>query len=118
MNYAKQFYNLDQFLGGYFHQDWVYVFDWKGKKPNFEDVVRYYRQEQHPDYLAKVINELQAFLELPLSEDQLKKILSREFYVAYSPHRFNITIRYWLERILDILEGKNDSGNTNISWKG
>ena len=100
----KRFYELGQFLGGYFHQDWGVVHDWKEQEPNFEALVRSYTASDNARNVGEVVRQLKQFLALPLTDGQLKKIVSQEFYVDYNPVGRGSTLRQWLERILEILQ--------------
>lgn len=102
-DYQERFYELYQFLGGYFHQDWNDVMNWQGHEPNFEEIVRFYKNENPPDEVTKISDELRRFLALPLSEMELRKAL-QEFNVCYRPQYRGMDHRQWLEAVLGILE--------------
>ncbi|MBA3786615.1 MAG: hypothetical protein H0X15_13960 [Acidobacteria bacterium] len=104
--YSKQFPELSSLLGGYFHEDMFYVFDWKAHKPNYKSVIRYIKSIQEPDYLSKKITELREFLKLSREwdEDKLREILHKDLgNCLYAPF-FKMTYREFLEGILEILE--------------
>lgn len=111
MSDKKQFYELGQFLGGFFHQDWAVVFDWKGQEPNFETIVRSYSATDTARSVNKVKEELKHLLTLRLTDSQLENLICNEFGVAYNPARRGTTYRQWLERIMEILEEPSNSKN-------
>jgi hypothetical protein len=111
MNNKKKFYELGQFLGGFFHQDWAVVFNWKGQEPNFEAIVRSYVATDTAQSVNKVKEELKQLLALHLTDNQLENLVSDEFGVAYSPTRRGTTFRQWLEQILEILQEPSNPKN-------
>ena len=103
-NYQENYPALYQFLGAYFNQDWKDFYDWQGETPNFEAVVCYYKSTDPPTTVARVIKELQIFLEQPLSDKELEGIVDREFLAEYTPRSRGLTKRQWLEAMLPILQ--------------
>lgn len=67
-DFRSRFYELYQFLGGYFHQFWSEVLDWRGEKPNFEAIVNFYKFSDSLEGISKTTKELEDFLALNLSE--------------------------------------------------
>jgi hypothetical protein len=122
VNYKKSYYELNQFLGCYFHQDWKEVMDWQGKTPNFEAIVRFYKLTNPQLTVRQTIEELQGILSLKLSDKKLSEILERDFGVAFNPSYVSLTDRRWLESILKILEDSDTSSNLSFieqpDWKG
>jgi hypothetical protein len=102
--YRERFYELSQFLGGYFHFDWDACFDWHGQSPTFELVVRHAKMEDSPQGIQKTIDELQEFLSLPLSDEEFQEIVTHEFGAVYTPHSRGMNDRQFLEKILEILK--------------
>ena len=103
-NYSEKFPELYQFLGGLFHQDWSYVYDWKGNTPNYEGVIRDAKIREHKLYLEKNIIELKIFLNLNLDESEIETIMRKKFKLGIRPEFWNLTHKLWLGRILQILE--------------
>lgn len=104
MDYRKQFYDLNQFIGGYFHQDWGIDYDWKGEEPDFETVVRFYKAKNPPATVARTTEQLQRFLALRLDDEQVEEVVGREFRSFYNPGPRGLTERQWLEEVLKILK--------------
>lgn len=102
-DFAKRFYELDQFLGCYFHQDWKIVLDWQGETPTFEAAVRHFKAKNLPDYVAEVAIQLRQFLALSLNDDDIETTLDQA-NVAYNPRARGLTERQWLEKVLEILK--------------
>lgn len=101
--YQQKYYELYQFLGGYFHQDWRYDYDWEGKQPNTEKVVQSYKFETKEDILKKVIFEMENLLSENLGETELRDVLM-ELNSAHRAPATHKTYKKWLERILEILK--------------
>jgi hypothetical protein len=110
-SYTDQFPALYQFLGGYFNQDWKEFYDWQDETPNFEAVVRYYKSVTSPTVIAQVLQELQEFLGLPLSDEELEEIVNQEFLAWYTPRSRGLTKRQWLEAMLPILQEPTTPSN-------
>lgn len=106
--YQKKYYELFQFLGGYFHQDWHYDYDSKDAKPEIEDVVRHYKSEAGKDTIGKVTQEIESLLSENLSEAELRKILIKLGNSHYAPATHE-TYKKWLESILQILRTPNNA---------
>jgi hypothetical protein len=103
MNTNLTFPKLRNLLGGYFHQDWKYDYNWEGHQPNFEEVVRFYKVVNPVTTVSQAINELHNFLNLQMSETDLSELF-KSAGICYNPKARKMTYRYWLERILEILE--------------
>jgi hypothetical protein len=113
-DFSSQFYSLSQFLGGYFHQFWKEVIDWRDETPNFESIVRFYKSDNPRMTVEQTIIELQKFLSLPLSEKKLGEILDRDFGIAFNPTYIDLTDRKWLESILKILKDSDTSSTLSF----
>lgn len=101
-SYQQRFYDLYQFLAGYFHQGWNVVFEWRGAEPTFEAVVRHYKAVGITSEVAQTIQELEQFLALPLNEEQLSDALD-DMSCVYYPPGDGQTYRAWLEAVLAVL---------------
>src|SRR6185436_7915654 len=94
---SRKFQSLESFFTCWFHHDWmheaVYVID----------VVRQFCAVSNSDVIRAVRNELNEFIELPVSETELERILLEQFhcYMTISP---DSTARAWLQRIMHILD--------------
>lgn len=98
----KDYYELDQFLGGYFYQSWASGYFWtNGKPPSFEDVVRHYKTEVSSDVLAKTVHQLEAILQLPINDDDFETMAVNFTTSGFSPMK---TQRGFLNRVLEILK--------------
>jgi hypothetical protein len=102
-NYQRDFPNLEQYLAGYFHYGWQNSYDWQGASPNYEDVVHFFTSTNSSDIVSAVISELQRFLELPVTDEQLEEIVSSEFAVSYTPRSRGLTKRQWLAAMIPLL---------------
>jgi hypothetical protein len=86
----RQFPNLFQLLGGYFHQDWCL------DDPNAEAALRRYMNDTVPGQVQDTVNEIDALLTKNLSDDQLKQMLLVDLGCYYDPTADNITHAEWL----------------------
>ena len=85
--------NLQQFLGGYFNQDW------KCDHASWQDVVEAFRREASPGAAAAVPAELDHLLKAKLDDAQLADFLLRELHCYLRPEAFGLTKRQWLEEV-------------------
>jgi hypothetical protein len=109
-DFDKDFYELGQFLGGYFHQFWKEALDWQGERPNFEAVVNFYKSNESSENIYKTTEELRKFISLSLGEDTIRKLFVRNG-IWYGPQYQNMNYRQWLEAILNILEERKTSSS-------
>ena len=104
--YTKRFPELSGLLGGYFHEDMFYVFDWNGHEENYKSIIRYHKSIQSEEYLKKEVTELKEFLALSQDwdEDKLGEILYKDFGSYLRAPFFKMTYREFLQGILEVLE--------------
>lgn len=104
--YTKRFPELSGLLGGYFHEDMFYVFDWNGHEENYKSIIRYHKSIQSNEYLRKEISELKEFLAFSQywDEDKLEDVLLNDFSGSIYAPGIGITYREFLESILEVLE--------------
>ncbi len=93
---------LNQFFGGYFHQFWKEVLEWKGRAPNFEEVVRLFLKEASGENVDQAVRELKQLINRKLDEDELRGVLIRLGSCFRAPG-LDMTYQEWLEAILGIL---------------
>ena len=103
--YSKQFPNLGYILG-YFHEDMFDGFEWNGRQPNYEGVIKYIKTQDSLTVNEKAPSEFREFLSLSQNwdEDKLSDVLSEDFVCMYRAPFFKMTYREFLEGILEILE--------------
>jgi hypothetical protein len=99
----QEFPNLMNLLGAYFHQDWDIMLDWKGNEPSFEPIIDMWRAESRPYEVDKLRMELERFLVLPLTEDEVIHAVDRCFGGYYYPLP-DMTYKEWLTAILQMLD--------------
>jgi hypothetical protein len=105
--YEKLYPELKQFFGGYFHQDWTYIYNWHGKLPSFQVVVRDFKTNNSPAIVAQVTQELEQFIadHLTLEDDwDLGEIVTHELLSCIYAPGLGLTYRQWLREILAILK--------------
>lgn len=107
IDHTKSFYNLEQFLRSYFHLDWKEVYNWQGKKPNFEDIVLDYKATTSSQAIIELQNEIENLLN-HVSEAELNSIIDDMCY--YNPSFIGLTYGEWLKEILKILNDSEKNG--------
>lgn len=104
--YSKQFSSLRYLLGNYFHEDMFDVFDWKGRRPDYQGVIRHFKTQDSPIRNREIPKELREFLALSKDwdEDKLDDVLEDDFGNCLYAPGYGITYREFLEGILEVLE--------------
>ena len=95
--YAVLYPELYQFLGGYFHQDWV-------DSDSFEDVVRDFLARNPAATIRQATRELEEFMRLDIPENELRDILRHDLRSYVRAPGMGLTYRQWLEAVLHILK--------------
>jgi len=93
---SNEYPTLTQFLGGYFHQDWVDEFEC----PN--EVLKYATSSESIDFLKKVHEELVELGCLNLDND--KNLIKLGCY--YFPQSDGFTEQAWLKEVDDAIKSK------------
>jgi hypothetical protein len=105
--YKERFYELYQFLAGYFHQDWLHVYDWEDSAPGYEAIVRHFKA-LNAGAVGPVAHELEELLKQKLSDDELEEVVAYDLGSAYYPLGSGQSYRQWLEAVLVILKEPQD----------
>ncbi len=90
MKLNKEFPELEQFLGGYFHQDWK---DFHGSA---EMAIEEYAINSSKDELSHTVQELDRLLSLGLSEAELDYAICKELGCYYNPKPRGRSMTEWL----------------------
>ncbi len=89
---------LQNFLSGYFHQDW------QDEHDTADAVVDYYRDSESPEQVGQTRAEAEALLGQDLDDDALGARL-QALGSEYDPTRDGATWRGWLQRVAQALAG-------------
>ena len=103
-SYQKKYYDLYQFLAGYFHQDWEDCYEWQGKEPDWKVPVLQFKKDALPDELTIAIKELESLLAENLNEHDFKDAMDELGSCMYVPALGYKNDRAWAEDILKILK--------------
>ncbi|VVN61733.1 hypothetical protein PS687_04158 [Pseudomonas fluorescens] len=89
----KNFPELQQFLAGYFHQDWV------DEHKSANDVIAYFISEASAETIEQVKQELEKLMLTAQSEQQLQEFLFYEIGCSYYyPHEWKDG-KSWLKHV-------------------
>lgn len=100
-DYREEFSGLTYAISPYFHQDWVSEYRWNGDA-NWEIVIKQFMAENSPVKTEEAIKDLEKFLSLSLSSDEVDEIVKYDFTTSgFLPLK---TGRAFLERVLEILK--------------
>ncbi|MGE1156581.1 contact-dependent growth inhibition system immunity protein [Pseudomonas kitaguniensis] len=93
----KDFPELQQFLAGYFNQDWV------DEHNDASEVIASFISEASPETMAIVKKELNALIAITQSEQQLQDFLFSDIGCSYYyPHEWKDGIS-WLKHVYSVL---------------
>ena len=95
--YVDLYPKLGYFFGAYFHQDWV-------DSGSFENVVHEFLGENPAATIRQATRELEAFLGLALSDDELHDIVVDDLGANVRAAGMGLTYRQWLEAVLLVLK--------------
>lgn len=103
MDYYKKFFEI---WGLYrtFNQDWVRSYDWEGREPTFQPIIRYFKTTEEIETINKLIDQLAEFLALPLGEEEFERIVVEEFGSELTALVHGFNRRQFLEDSLKILK--------------
>lgn len=97
-DWDKDFYNLSQLLGGYFHQDFIIV---HGSPEGALNAAIHHHSEMET---RDVLRELDAFLACDISEKDRWNILLYDFGFSYEVAADGFTTRTWLLHVKERFE--------------
>jgi hypothetical protein len=101
----ERFYELDQFFGGYFHEDW------KLDASDWQSVVQNFLRDCSPERVRAVATQLGMLLSMNLDEERLGEMVLDMGVSHYPPQ--SMTYYEWLSAIHEILReavARNRSG--------
>jgi hypothetical protein len=84
-------------LCGYFHEEWA------TKAEDDIGVLNAFKEDQTPATLRRTEEELDAFLSLPISDEEMTDIVVLTFGCRYNPDAFGFGMRDWLARVREEL---------------
>jgi len=81
-------------------------FEWRGRKPNYQEVIKYIKTQDSPTVNKKAPDELREFLALSRDWDEntLDDVLGDDFGNCLFAPAYGVKYREFLESILEILE--------------
>ncbi|MFU2330434.1 contact-dependent growth inhibition system immunity protein [Pseudomonas sp. NFX98] len=99
---SKEFPEIHDFFGAYFHQDWAVEHD------TAEQVIDSFLADSDPEDLVKVQHELNVLLEQNKDESVLREYLLKELSCYYCYWRAWESGEAWLRHIANKLAGRLD----------
>jgi hypothetical protein len=91
-----RFEHLDEFLGGYFHQDWHDI------DPTADDVIRRFLEEASREDVNKVVGDIDEVLVTLNSEAEVAALL-KEIGSYYNVSAGGFTPSGWLRHVRELL---------------
>ncbi|MHA3739265.1 contact-dependent growth inhibition system immunity protein [Pseudomonas sp. Eth.TT006] len=99
----EEFPQLFQFLGAYFHEDWMSEFDFA------DDVVRSFIADSEVSAILDVIKEIEAVLALDLTEQEIRDFVLAEMGCSYCYWHDWQDGNHWLQHVLVTLQRTSKS---------
>jgi len=99
----EQYPELDQIMGGYFHQDWFDEFRDRGEKPSKEIVLQQMLRQNSVTRKKAAVQQLERLLECTPDEEKLRHVIVNEMGAQVDPRVDGSTMRAWLEHVVDLL---------------
>lgn len=98
---SDQVYSLDQFFGGYLHQDWSDDYG------TWQNAVRHFMAEGTDSERSQTVAGIERLLLDILDDEELSRHLYRELGCYYSPRpdAGGPTVRQWLRDVAVLLRG-------------
>ena len=93
----KRYHALQELFLAYFHEDWL-------DDGTREDVVREFVSRQPKEQAQRTAQELRELLAEDESEERLYARIDEDYTFTYDPHAEGITMREWLQWLLDDIE--------------
>ncbi|MGF6225532.1 hypothetical protein AB7M26_000590 [Pseudomonas sp. F-14 TE3482] len=94
----NSFSQLYQFLGAYFHEDWMCEFH------TADDVVRSFLSDSTAETISVVENEIAALLERHMTEIELREFLLKKMSCCYCYWHEWDSGEVWLSHLVDIFD--------------
>ncbi len=102
---AKDLYpRLENFIGGFFHQNWIDVVELRGEPKEEDYVVSDMLKVASRGYLLKLTDDISRLLASGLSEADLRRIIKYEFVGNIDPALDGSTFRAWLEHVKERID--------------
>lgn len=103
INYFTELVKIRSLLG-YFNQDWVPSYNWEGREPTFQPIIRYFKTTNDEKTVADLINQIEQLLALSLSEDEFERVMDEELGSEYTPRSQGLNDRQFMQESLKILK--------------
>jgi hypothetical protein len=94
---ADRYFRLKQFLGSYFHQDWVL------EAQNADEVLHRYAKQESEDMRLAIVSEIAELLQ---ANDQVLRDTIQDSGFCYDPSVEGMSVRQWLGKTLEVLRGQ------------
>ena len=100
---ATDFPDLMQFLGGYFHPDWGFEYEW-GYNMRMTLYHAIHEVSKDPDAISNIVIDIEHLLALKWDENKLRKEVIYSLHCYYDPTSDEVTYREWLQWVLTSLK--------------
>ncbi|MCU7251294.1 contact-dependent growth inhibition system immunity protein [Pseudomonas koreensis] len=96
----ENFYQLYQFLGAYFHEDWMGDFD------SADEVVKSFFDDSDESTLTAVSEEINELVSLDMKEVELREFLLKDLGCCYCYWHEWGTGQAWLEHVFSSIQSR------------
>ncbi len=99
----EQYPELNQIMGGYFHQDWIDFCEERGESAVEETVLNQMLRDSNASEREAAVRELERLLASTTSDESLRDIIVDDMGAQVKPQLEGMTMREWLEHVADLL---------------
>lgn len=96
--------DLSTFVVAHFHPQWKEEVLMRGEDAVKENVLAYAIKNDGAPYLSSVSEDITRLLSKHLTEDELRRIIRKEFHAAIEPNLDGMTMKVWLTRLRDRID--------------
>jgi hypothetical protein len=99
----KRFKEAEQFMSGYFHQDWRYILEEAHQPPTVDGAIAFAIEQCSREALQETVTSLKKILQENPSEEILEDFFCEQGGMEYDPHLAGSTFRTFTQYVLDAL---------------
>jgi hypothetical protein len=99
---TARYFAVQEMFVLYFHEDWRLDADSR------LEVATEFLETANPSLIDQVISELRDLVQEPMSDAEFHEMIDRDYLLSYDPSGENVTMRAWLEGLLQELESGRD----------
>jgi len=104
MDHGAAYPDLDQFIGCYFHQDWPDDAEERGDVVHPDSAILHAFKDVNAAYLMAIKEDINGLLGRNYSEEELRRVIIKEFYGNINPSIRGSSMQEWLEHVRHMID--------------